>query len=208
MYFTLVTIISAVFFKILAQLFLYLLLIYLFFALIDYIIERVSFMKKMMMSIEDIKREMKDTEVSQQLKQRQREFHQELMEEEAMDLAVKNSTMVVTNPTHLAIVILYDPDKIKLPAVILKTKDKSAEIVRRLAKKHGIVVVRDVWLARQLYELAEIKKYVPSSLVPAVADLIGRNLHLLPKSIQDSFARNTIKTPPPIATPNNLRKPT
>lgn len=198
--------IAAVFFKILAQLFLYLLLIYLFFAIIDYIIERMSFMKKMMMSLEEIKKEMKDTEVNQNVKQRQREIHQELMEEEAMNLTIKNSTMIVTNPTHIAIAILYDPDKIKLPAVLIKAKGRSAEIMRKLATKHGILMVRDVWLARQLYALAEVKKYVPSSLVAPVADLIGKNLHLLPKELQESFARNMIRPQAPAA-PSGPVKP-
>lgn len=195
-------IIAGVFFKILGELFLYLLLIYLFFALIDYVIERMSFMKKMMMSLEEIKKEMKDTEVSQTVKQRQNDLRWELAEEESMNYTVKNSTMVITNPTHIAIVILYDPEKIKIPAVILKATDKSAALVRRLAKKHGILIVRDVWLARQLYELAELKKYVPSSLVAPVADLIGKNMHLLPKNIQTSFAKNMIPVPQPKPAPS------
>ncbi|MES2615811.1 MAG: EscU/YscU/HrcU family type III secretion system export apparatus switch protein [Bdellovibrionota bacterium] len=200
------SVIAGVFFKILSELFLYLLLIYLVFAIIDYVIERISFMKKMMMSIEEVRKESKDTEVSQQVKQRQREIHQEMMEEESMNMSVKNSTMVITNPTHIAIVILYDPEKIKLPAVILKAQNNTAQLVKKLAKKHGILVVRDVWLARQLFALAEVKKYVPSSLVAPVADLIGRNLHLLPKALQESFARSAVKMPPP-TTARGPKKP-
>jgi type III secretion protein U len=198
--------ISKVFFKILAELFIYLLITYFIFAIIDYIIEHVSFMKKMMMSLEDIKKEMKDTEVSSQVKQRQREIQYESMQEDAMGAAVKNSTMVITNPTHIAIVIYFDPEKVKLPVVILKTDGKKAEIVRNLAKKYEIPIIREVWLARQLFKFAEVKKYVPSSLISPVADLIGRNIHLLPKHIKEALSqkRPISQTANPT---NNLKKP-
>ncbi len=186
-------ILSLVFFKLIAEIFIYLLVIYLIFAIIDYILERMSFMKKMMMSLEEIKKELKDTELSPMVKQRQRDFHWELMEEESMNFTIKNSTMVITNPTHIAIVLLYDPEKIKLPAVMIKATDKSAEIVRKLAKKHNILMVRDVWLARQLYHLAEVKKYVPSSLIAPIADIIGKYLHLLPENIRNSFSKAALK---------------
>ena len=199
-------VIASVFFKILAQLFLYLLLIYLVFAIIDYILERISFMKKMMMSLEEIKKEAKDSEVNQQVNQKQREIHQEMMEEESMDMTVKSSTLVVTNPTHLAIVLLYDPDKVKLPVVILKAKNHSVQLVKRLAKKHNVLVIRDVWLARQLYTLAELRKYVPSSLVAPVADIIGKYMHMMPKHIQEAFIRQTTAGINPVETAKEIER--
>jgi type III secretion protein U len=191
-------VISQVFFRVIGELFLFLLLIYMIFAIIDYIIEKVSFMKKMMMSLEEIKKEMKDSEVNAQVKQKQREIHQEMMEEESMDNTVKGSTLVVTNPTHLAIVILYDPEKVKLPVVVIKAKNHSVHIVKKLAQKHNVLVVRDVWLARQLYNLAELKKYIPSTLVAPVADIIGKYMHQLPQALQDAFRRQMEGVPNPV----------
>lgn len=191
-------VVTGVFFVLFFKLLLTLLIIYLIFAVVDFFLEKRQFLEQMKMTKDELKKEFKETEISQEVKQRQREIHQEILEEEGVTNTVKNSTMVLTNPLHYAIVILYDPKTVKLPVILVKARAKSAEIVIRVARKHKVLIVRDIWLTRRLYVLGEVGKFVPSSMVGPVADIIGKNLHLLPEHIRQAFMEmGNIPKPPP-----------
>lgn len=181
-------VVAGVFFVLFFKLLLTLLLIYLIFAVVDFFLEKSQFLEQMKMTKDELKKEFKETEISQEVKQRQREIHQEILEEEGVTNTVKNSTLVLTNPIHYAIVILYDPKTVKLPVILVKARARSASIVIRVARKHKVLIVRDIWLTRRLYVLGEVGKFVPSSMVGPVADIIGKNIHLLPDHIRQAFA--------------------
>lgn len=171
--------ISLLFAKIIVKTVFSLLMVYLVFAIIDFINQKRDHIKQLMMSMEDIKNEMKNTEGDPHIKGRRRELHREIIEEDSIANTVKNATLILTNPTHIAIVIYFDTEKVKLPVVLIKAKGSMAAFIRRTAAKHEIPMIRDVWLARKLYALAVIGKYVPSTLIGPVADVIGKNMHLI-----------------------------
>lgn len=153
--------------------------IHLFFSIIDFIVEIRSLTKQLMMSHSEIKQEYKNTEGNPEVKQQRRELHREILEGDGSDV-VENSSFLIANPTHIAIAVLYKPTKWPFPIVIKKAQNYTAQLMFIKARMKHVPIIRDKWLARQLFALAEIAKPVPVSLRPHVADLIGKHLEELP----------------------------
>lgn len=166
------------------KVFVILLSIHLAFAIFDFIMEKRQLHKQLMMTMHEIKEEFKNTEGNPEIKQKQKEMYREMMEEEGFSGALSNTTMVLANPTHLAVLIRYEPQETPVPAIVGKARGEQAHMIFRLARKMGIPVVRDKWLTRKLYNLAEVGSFVPPSTLKDVADVIGRNLHLMPNLVQ------------------------
>jgi type III secretion protein U len=163
------------------KIFSYLFLIHVVCSILDFMLEKRNLTKQLMMSMSEVKQEYKNTEGNPEVKGRRKELHRELLEEGGMEEMMGSSTLVLANPTHIAIVIMYKPSKWKLPVILAKAKGETAQIIFQMAKRMEIPVIREKWLARQLHKLGEVGKYVPSSLLSYVADTIGQNLHLMPK---------------------------
>lgn len=164
-----------------------LLAMYLFFALIDYLIQKRNLRKQLMMTKEEIKQEYKNTEGNQEIKGRRKELHRELTESDEMENGVMDATLVLANPTHIAVVIVYKPSQYQLPFVLFKAKGFYAQLTFQFAKKHGVLIVHDKYLARKLYKEVEIGKELSNSLIKYVAEIIGKNIHLLPKVQKDLY---------------------
>lgn len=152
------------------------------FALIDYLIEKISMLKQLMMSIKEVRDEEKETNGNPEIKRKRRELHQELQQEDGNVLeAMQNATLVLANPTHIAVVVQFSIKKCRIPVVIIKAQNNYAQIVFRIAKKNNIPIMRDIWLARKLYAIAEVGKFIPYSVMPQVADIFNKNITLFPK---------------------------
>ena len=158
-----------------------LLFIYFIFALFDFVVEKRAMHKQLMMTREEVEREYKESEGSPEIKHKRRELQQELLQEDEMWQLNKDFMFVLANPTHIAVLLLYSPKKYKLPVVILIKKGNAALAVFNTAKKYKVNIFRDKYLARKLYKLAEEKKFIPKTTIADVAELIGKNIHLLPK---------------------------
>lgn len=157
---------------------------YFIFGIVDYFIERRNWYKQLMMSLEEIKKEDKETNGNPEIKYHRREMHREILEDDFMD-NYKGSMLVLANPTHIAIGIVYMPKKWKLPIILFKLKGSDAQSRFIQAKRHDIPIIRDKWLARNLYQIGEVNKFVPQSMAKNVAWIIGNNLHLLPQIKED-----------------------
>ena len=153
---------------------------YFILAIADLVLQRRSLHKELMMTKEELKQDGKENEGNPEVKQRRREIHEEL-NSESVNHAIANSSFVLSNPAHIAIVISYKPLELPLPLVVIKAKGYSAAIVLDIAKHHNVVIIRDKILARQLYDIGMYGKFVPPSLSDAVAHLIGKNLSILPQ---------------------------
>ncbi len=140
-------------------------------AVIDYIVQRKIYMKDLMMSKDEIKREHKDIEGNPEIKRRRREIHREIIESGAEKVGA--SDVIITNPTHIAIGILFRKGKTPLPIITLKEADQYALIVKQMAKEQGIPIVENIPLARALWESGEIEAYVPSELLEPVAQVLA-----------------------------------
>jgi flagellar biosynthetic protein FlhB len=141
-------------------------------ALIDAPYQKYSFIKRMRMTKQEVKDEMKDMEgrpeVKQQIRRRQRE-----MANNRMIQKVQDADVVITNPEHFAVALSYDPTGDGAPILLAKGSDHMAARIREEAEKHGIEMFAAPPLARALYFSTEVDQPVPESLYLAVAQVIA-----------------------------------
>jgi len=137
---------------------------------IDYVYQRQRFLRKNRMSKDEVMREFKENEGDPQLKSDRKRLHQEILEHQMLERVTK-ADCVIVNPTHLAIAVKYDEDESDAPLVLAKGQRKLAERIREIAKQAGVPIVRNVPLARALYEL-EIDDAIPEELFEAMAEVL------------------------------------
>lgn len=147
-------------------------LFYIFIAILDYFWQRHQFMKQMRMTKQEIKDEYKKLEGDPMIKQRQRDMAMQLSQGRSGGGAA-GADAVVTNPTHIAIAIQYDPDIMISPKVIDKGKMLIAEKIKAIAEENQILVIENKELAWELYQTTEIGEEVPASLFSAVAEILA-----------------------------------
>ena len=140
------------------------------FAIIDLLLVRRKYRQDMMMSKQEVKDEYKQSEGDQNVKGQRKRLHQEMLRE-AGTSRVKTADAVVVNPTHLAVAILYDEDTMRAPEVIASGRGGKADEIRRLAKRHGVPIVRNVNLARALINV-DVEDEIPGDLYEAVAEVL------------------------------------
>ena len=145
---------------------------YILIAIVDRIFQGKNFTKEMMMTKDEVKREYKEMEGSQEVKQAQREFRNELLNGPEPAKATKEANVVVTNPTHLAIGIRFNADEYPLPRIVVAGADRIAKIIRETAMAEGIPILEDVPLARSLYAEGRVGDFVPESLLEPVAEVL------------------------------------
>lgn len=141
-------------------------------ALIDYVYQRYSLNKKLRMSKQEIKDEYKlmegNPEIKGKIRQRMREASMRRMMQE-----LPQADVVITNPTHFAVAILYDEKVAKAPRVIAKGADLLAKRIKDKASEYAIEVVENKPLARTLYYTVEIGEEVPPELYQTVAEVLA-----------------------------------
>lgn len=140
-------------------------------SVLDAAYQRFSFIKKMRMSRRDIKQEHKDSDGDPHVKAQRRQMHQEWAGQNAVG-AARDASVLVVNPTHLAIALDYDPAEHTLPIVAAKGEGLMARNMRAAAEEAGVPVMRNVPLARAMYERVAVEGAVPEDLFTAVAEVI------------------------------------
>lgn len=134
-----------------AQLMLCFTIIYIALAAIDWLIARWDFMKQMRMSKREVKDEFKEREGDPRIKQRLRELRVELLRRARSLARVPAASVVVTNPTHIAVCIEYDERRDPAPRVSARGQGLQASLIRTLANRHGVAIVENPPLARGLF---------------------------------------------------------
>jgi flagellar biosynthetic protein FlhB/type III secretion protein U len=142
-----------------------------FVALLDAVWQRHSFTKKMMMSLRDIKQEVKESEGDPHVKQQRRQAAQEWSQRNSAQ-AARNANVLIVNPTHVAIAIDYDPETCPVPTIAAKGEDHAARAMRQAAEEAGVPIVRNIPLARDMLARAEVGEAVPSDLFDIIAEVI------------------------------------
>lgn len=150
---------------------------YVVFGIADFAFQHYSLMKQLMMSKEDIKQEYKDSEGNPEIKHKRKETHREV-QSGSLASNVKKSSVVVRNPTHLAVCLYYQPGETPLPQVLEKGQDALARHIVWLAEKNGVPVVEHVPVARALMAEVEPGDYIPPSLFEPVAHILRLVLEL------------------------------
>lgn len=145
--------------------------VFFFVSVLDAFYQRFAFMKRLRMSRRDIRQELKENEGDPHVKGRRRQLHQEWAQQNML-AGVRRSSVVVTNPTHLAIALLYEPGETDLPVIVAKGEDYEAGLIRKAAEEAGVPIMRNIELARGMYERVEIGDYLPTDFFEAVAELL------------------------------------
>ncbi len=140
-------------------------------AILDRVWTKHSFIKKMMMSMRDIKQEHKNDEGDPHIKQHRRQMHQEWANSSAVGSAGGAAALLV-NPTHLAIAIDYDKESCPVPVIAAKGEGNLAAAMRAAAEDNKVPIIRHVATARKLWARGEIGEIVPEDMFDAVAEVI------------------------------------
>lgn len=142
-----------------------------FFAVVDYAMQHHQLRKQLMMSKEDIKQELKNADGSPEIKQRRRELHREVQSGSLAE-KVANTSVVVRNPTHIAVCLRYCEGETPLPRVLEYGRDERALRIVALAEACGIPVVENIPLARSLVASTRPGDFIPEELFMAVAQVL------------------------------------
>jgi len=141
------------------------------FAILDVILERAKWKKRLRMSFDEIKREHKQSEGDPMMRGRRRAAHRALIRGSIGRL--KEAAFVVANPTHVAIALAYRPPEIPVPQVLLRGIDEGALEIKRRARALGVPIVENVALARALLATTETGDFIPSDTYGAVASIVA-----------------------------------
>jgi len=139
---------------------------------IDYRYEKWRIEQSLMMSKSEVKEEAKQAEGSPEakgaVKKRQRDAARR-----RMMAAVPRATVVVTNPTHFAVALEWDEDRMAAPVLVAKGADLMAKRIRETAAQHNIPILENPPLARTLYDKVPLDSPIPPNLYAAVAGVIA-----------------------------------
>jgi flagellar biosynthetic protein FlhB len=141
-------------------------------SLLDYLYQRYEYEKKLKMTRQEVKEERKQMDGDPQIKSRVRSLQREMARRRMMQ-EVPKATVVVTNPTYIAIAIRYEPDEMQTPKVVAKGKRLMAQRIRELAVNAGIPIVEDKPLARAMYDKVEAGSDIPVEFFTAVAEVLA-----------------------------------
>jgi len=123
------------------------------FAVIDQLVARRDFLKRMRMSRREIHRERRDREGDPRMKRRRKQLHGELVKLSKSLRGIRGADVLITNPTHYAVALRYDRKTMTAPMIVSQGSHLFAQRLKRLAFIYGVTIVQDPQLARALYRL-------------------------------------------------------
>lgn len=145
--------------------------VFLVFAVFDIWFSKGEFARQMKMSSRDVKDESKRREGDPEIKAKRKRILAELLKNASSVRNVKDSDVVITNPTHVAIALQYRPDTMAVPIVIAKGGGFLAANIRQQARRHGIPIIRKPALARALLKQVNLSHPIPEDLQMSVAGI-------------------------------------
>jgi flagellar biosynthetic protein FlhB len=141
-------------------------------AALDYGYQRWQFMQDMRMTKQEVKDEYKQIEGDPIVKSRIRQAQKEASKKRQLN-DVPKADVVIANPTHFAVALLYDRDKAPAPVVVAKGQDYMAQRIKDVAREHRVPVVENKPLAQALYKAVEVGQVIPAEFYKAVAEVLG-----------------------------------
>lgn len=158
--------------------------------------------KQLKMTKQEVKDDYKDTEGKPEVKGRIRQLQREMSQRRMME-AVPSADVVITNPTHYAVALKYDPETMAVPVLVAKGVDNVAEQIRRIAKENKVTMITAPPLARSVYYHTKINQEIPHGLYVAVAQVLAYVFQL--KNYRKGRGPNPGEVPP-VEVPPNMRK--
>ncbi|WP_341704979.1 flagellar biosynthesis protein FlhB [Ferrovibrio sp.] len=142
----------------------------------DYLYQRFNYLKQLRMTTQELKDEYKESEGDPMIKARLRQIRMQRVRKRMM-AAVPEASVVVTNPTHFAVALKYEAEKMDAPRVVAKGADLLAKRIREIATENKVPIIENPPLARALYKV-EIDDPIPLELYRAVAGVISYIMRL------------------------------
>ena len=141
-------------------------------AAVDAPFQLFTFKEKMKMTKQEVRDEHKDSEGRPEVKGRIRQLQREISQRRMMS-AIPQADVVITNPTHYAVALKYDPEKGNAPVLLAKGTDFVALKIREIATQHQIQLLESPALARSIYYSTDLDQPIPAGLYLAVAQVLA-----------------------------------
>lgn len=138
----------------------------------DYAWQRFDFERKLRMSKQEIRDEMRESEGDPQVKGKQRARHRK-MAQTRMAAEVAKADVVTINPTHYAVALRYDSRRMRAPRVVAKGQRLWAKLIVKIARRHQVPVIQNKPVTRLLYKRVEVGQEIPPTLYRAVAEILA-----------------------------------
>lgn len=142
------------------------------FAAVDFGLQRREHMQNLRLTKQEAKQEHKEREGDPLIRARIRSIQREMARRRMMQ-AVKTADVIVTNPTHIAVALVYDRQKMSAPKVVAKGADLIAQRIKQIAADAGVPLYENVPLARTLFKNVKVGQSVPRALYQAVAEVLA-----------------------------------
>jgi len=134
--------------------------------------QKWKYIQELKMTRQEVKQERKDTEGSPEVKGRIRRIQLQ-MAMKRISAEVPKATVVLVNPTHVAVALRYETKTMDAPVLVAKGADHIAEKIREIARAYGVPVIRRPELARTIYSTVQIGRSIPETLYVAVAEVLA-----------------------------------
>jgi flagellar biosynthesis protein FlhB len=141
-------------------------------AAVDVPLQLFQFKRSLRMTRQELRDESKELDGRPETKQRIRQMQQAIARRRMMH-KVPAADVVIVNPTHFAVALKYDPQKMRAPILVAKGVDLVAQNIRRIAEEHHVPVFESPKLARALYRSTDLNKEIPNGLYVAVAQVLS-----------------------------------
>ncbi len=155
-------------------------------AIPDVIFQKRQFKKRLMMTRQEVKEERKMFEGDPLIKGRLKERMREIMSRN-MTVNVPKADVVVTNPTHFAVAVEFDPLSMAVPTITAKGADEMAMRIRTLAKENGVPIIENRPLARALYAEADVGDAIPEAYYEAISRILA-HIAKIDKRVAEKYA--------------------
>lgn len=130
------------------------------------------YIENLKMTKQEVKDEHKDVEGNPEIKSKIKRMQYQMARRRMIKI-IPMADVVITNPTHYAIALKYDRQKMIAPLVLAKGVDLMAEAIKKIAREHQVTLVENRFLARELYEQVKENEPIPESLYAAVAEVLA-----------------------------------
>ncbi len=141
-------------------------------AVLDYAYQRWQHEKKLMMTKQEVRDERKRDEGDPHIRSRQAQMRRAIAQSRMMQ-AVPEASVIVSNPTQIAVALKWDENDMSAPTVVAKGRDYLAERIRKIGRENGVPLIERKELARILYETVEVGAEIPANLYYAVAEILA-----------------------------------
>lgn len=170
-----VTCLLAVFGSLMKKIIIVTIISFVIIAVFDLFFQRWQFNKDQMMTKDEVKREYKEMEGSPEIKSKRKQFHREIMNDSSgpKPQQAQESSVLVTNPTHIAVGLFYDKERAPIPYVNIKGKGVFAEEMMRIARENDVPIIQNIDLARALFKDVEMNQVIPAKYFKPIAEIVA-----------------------------------